>query len=382
MRSSGSARHRGWLLASLARGRTGTRRSVLAALVAAGLGLAGAAPAAADSVLPGGDRIDPATFAATVSVGQSVTITKTVTIAAGTPTTAKVDVFFLTDSTGSMFDEIQAVQSASIDILETASGLGDVAFGVGEYRDVGTFEPFVYRTNTQLTTDVNAVRSGINAWATRGGGDRPEANLFALEQVAETTLWRDDSTRILLWFGDAPGHDPRNGSSESSALQALLDEHVVVEAIDTADDAGLDLTGQATRIAAATGGHYFDLTGMSLRPETAVQIISDALGAAFQEYSEVRLDAVGNLPGVGVSIAPTFVAGDFDRSVERQFTFQVTFTGLVPGEYDFQIRALVDGGFVASEADRIQVVAMPEPATLGLVLGGLALMARARRRRA
>jgi hypothetical protein len=156
---------------------------------------------------------------------------------------------------------------------------------------------------------------------------------------------------------------------------------VIVEAIDTADDAGLDLTGQATRIANATGGQYFDLTGTSLRPETAVQIISDALGAAFEEYSEVRLDAVGNLPGVGVSITPDFAAGSFDRSVERQFTFQVTFTGLVPGDYDFQIRALVDGGFVASEADRIHVAAMPEPGTLVLVLGGLAALGRARRSR-
>ena len=86
------------------------------------------------------------------------------------------------------------------------SGLGDVAYGVGEYKDVG--DPFVYRLNQDITTDTAAVQTGINAWVASGGGDWPEAQLYALYQVANTVAWRPGSTRIIIWFGDAPGHDP------------------------------------------------------------------------------------------------------------------------------------------------------------------------------
>ena len=48
------------------------------------------------------DTVVPSNYAASLKPGKSVTITKTVIISAGTPTTAKVDVFFLADTTGSM----------------------------------------------------------------------------------------------------------------------------------------------------------------------------------------------------------------------------------------------------------------------------------------
>ena len=48
------------------------------------------------------DTVVPSSYATSLKPGKSVTITKTVTISAGTPTSAKVDVFFLADTTGSM----------------------------------------------------------------------------------------------------------------------------------------------------------------------------------------------------------------------------------------------------------------------------------------
>ena len=87
------------------------------------------------------------------------------------------------------------------------AGLGDVAYGVGEYKDVGD-DPFVYRLNQDITTDTAAVQTGIDAWVASGGGDWEEGQLYALYQVANTVSWRAGSTRILIWFGDAPGHDP------------------------------------------------------------------------------------------------------------------------------------------------------------------------------
>ncbi len=90
--------------------------------------------------------------------------------------------------------------------MAATSGLGDVAYGVGEYKDVG--DPFVYRLNQDITSVTADVQTGINAWEASGGGDTPEGQIYALYQLANTTSWRPGSTRILIWFGDAPGHDP------------------------------------------------------------------------------------------------------------------------------------------------------------------------------
>ena len=115
----------------------------------------------------GGDTVDPSSYATSLKPGQSVTITKTVTISAGTPTSAKVDVFFLADTTGSMDSALANVKAGAAAIMTGISGLGDVAYGVGEYKDVG--DAFVYRLNQDITTDTAAVQTGINAWLCERG---------------------------------------------------------------------------------------------------------------------------------------------------------------------------------------------------------------------
>ena len=97
----------------------------------------------------GVDTVDPSSYATSLKPGQSVTITKTVTISAGTPTSAKVDVFFLADTTGSMGSALANVKAGAAAIMTSTAGLGDVAYGVGEYKDVG--DVFVYRLNQDIT---------------------------------------------------------------------------------------------------------------------------------------------------------------------------------------------------------------------------------------
>src|SRR3954463_6367939 len=70
------------------------------------------------------DSISPTSFSATLGVGDSTTIHKTVTVTAGTPTSSKVDVFFLADTTGSMGSVLSAVQSSAASIMSSAAGLG------------------------------------------------------------------------------------------------------------------------------------------------------------------------------------------------------------------------------------------------------------------
>src|SRR5262249_34655555 len=107
-----------------------------------------------------------------------------------------------------------------LSILSSTAGLGDVRYGVGEYKDVG--DSFVYRTNTNLTSSTATVQTALNQWVASGGGDFPEANIYGLQQVATTASWRPSSTRILVWFGDAPSHDPSNGVTEAVATASLV----------------------------------------------------------------------------------------------------------------------------------------------------------------
>jgi hypothetical protein len=69
--------------------------------------------------------------------------------------------------------------------------------------------------------------------------------------------FRPGSTRIVVWFGDASGHDPSIGgetlASTIAALQAA-GVRVIAVPVNSGFGDGLDATGQATAIVNATGG--------------------------------------------------------------------------------------------------------------------------------
>jgi hypothetical protein len=129
-----------------------------------------------------------------------------------------------------------------------------------------------------------------NGWSAFGGHDRPEGQLFGLQQIASPTQaqfdikWRNDSTRILVWMGDEPGHDPicaaisgeTSDITETTATNSLTGAGVKVIAASLTTGSGLDgppadqfsndyvskcgppggTAGQATRITNATGGVF------------------------------------------------------------------------------------------------------------------------------
>ena len=318
------------------------------------------------------DSVSPSSVSATLPVGGSTTVNKTVTVNAGRAS-GLVDVFFLADTTGSMGSQIAAVQAAASTILSDASALGDVAFAVGEYKDQPALsgDPYAYRLNTDVTKNAASVTAGINLWSASGGGDLPEANLFGLQQAATTTSWRTGSARILVQFGDAPGHDPSGAATLATATAALLANNVAVEAIDVGDLNGTadGHTGEAGQIATATGGSL--ITGIDT--STIVNAINDAITHAVETYTTVGLDLTSAPAGVTVTSSPADITGSFDRSITRTFDFTVTFTGGAPGTYDFPIFATVDGGRVATENDHIVVGGTVPDSGSAFILLGLAI---------
>lgn len=336
------------------------------------------------------DDINPATYNKVLGVGDSDTITKTVTITKGAPTSALVDVLFLTDTTGSMSPSIAGVQSQFGSIVTDLAGLGNVAFGSAQYRDVG--DTPLYQLTQNLTTTTALVQTAINSYSASGGGDLPESGLYSLDQAAGAG-WRPGAARFIVWTGDAPSHDKLFGVDKNIALAALTAAHIKVIGLSQPSGPGLDAAaggtqtgqagdlpnataGQATFITSGTGGSFF----ASATASQIENIVKTAITSSFNTYSSVCLDSTAAPAGVLVVHAGC-ISGAFDRSIDRTFSFLTTFTGVTAGTYDFNIAATVDSGVVALEADHIVVTAVPEPSTYALMSLGLAAAAFLRRRR-
>ncbi len=281
----------------MTRASRGSGRTRRTAVLAAVLALFPAAAAVAD--------VTPPSVTATLSPGDSLDVTKTVDVPENPP---KADVYFLADTTGSMASVISTVRAGASTILGSLQGaIGDAEFGAGDYKDF-PFDSYAFQNGAPIGSDdgvggANDASDAIDGWRAGGGADGSEGQLYALDQIADDTTigWRDETNRILVWFGDAPGHDPVCSAisglpydiTEASATQKLVDAGITVVAISTTtgfpnaldDDPTSSASnyaptcelggsaGQATRIADATGGVH--VTGID--PDAIVDTIIQAV---------------------------------------------------------------------------------------------------------
>lgn len=238
--------------------------------------------------------VSPSTVSQTVNPGAVITVAKTVTTPAIPP---KPDVVFLADTTGSMGGAIANVKSGATGIMnQVRAAQADSQFGVANYKDV-TDGAAVFKLNQAVTSTIADAQTGINAWSASGGGDTPEAQLNALTQLATgPTGFRSGSSRIVVWFGDAPGHDPSNGATLASTIAALQGAGIRVIAVSTGANQ-LNSTGQASAIAAATGGLF--VTGVN---DTA---LAAAILAALQNLPVTVSPSITCDAGLTLTLTPT-----------------------------------------------------------------------------
>jgi hypothetical protein len=259
------------------------------------------------------------------------------------------DVYFLADTTGSMFNIINQVKAGATNIMNTLHAtFPTMAFGVGNYKDFASGDPFCFQH--ELSPNVNSAlaQAAINTWVASGGGDTPEGQFFALDQIATNPLigWRPGAKRILVWFGDAPGHDPICAGLPGvpvAITEAIVKAHLAAGGVkvlaistNTGVPLGLDdtpstgsypcanagIAGQGTRIAAFTGGSFTTGVNAATISNTIIAMVT----AATNLFNNIKLVPSASIAPFVTSISPAGGYGPVDNK-GHDFVFKVTFAG-------------------------------------------------------
>lgn len=326
------------------------------------------------------DSIAPTSFSASLGVGESVTITKTVTVTAAPPTDALIDVMFVFDTTGSMGSALDGAKTMAGGLLASLGSFGSVASGVAFYNDPGAGTVKAPVDTTAATTVAAITGLGVG-----GGGDFAELGYNGISAAVAGGGWRAGSNRFIVALGDAGFK--AGAATLATTLAAMGGIGADLIGIDFCAVVGVcSLTPSFSSSITGLGGSVF---ASSAAPADIAAAITAGITASFSTYSKVTVDDLGGgLPEIAVSAVCTGAdigacvgsdaVGSYDRSVDRVFTFDYTFTRVAAGDKDFDTFALVDDKIVAREHDSFKT---PEPATLVLMGMGLLGLGAARRRR-
>lgn len=282
-----------------------------------------------------------------------------------------IDIAFLSDTTGSMGSLTTAAAREADEIVARTSTLGDVAYTIASYRDFpfngwGGSGDYPFRYDQTITNDRNLAADGLRAWRSGGGADFRESNLYALQQLAlnESQSFRAGSDRYLLWFGDAPSHDPGDtpgypGLTVLQTLDALLGAGVTVLGVDLGS---LDIDNELSIITAQTGGSIGALSGR----------LSDLVFDSLFEVIDPRTDLTFDLELSSADGASRFV-------------FNKTFEELVRGTYELT----VDTSMLSFNLEPVElafdpddgIAPIPLPAAAPLLAFGFTMFSLLRGRR-
>jgi len=191
------------------------------------------------------------------AAADEVDITITLPGAAADPP-SQLDLAFVFDCTGSMFDELEYL-TAEIDGIATAvaARFPEVSprYGLVVYRDAG--DDYV-TLRYDFTMSLSAFQASLAEQAALGGGDYAEAMHRGLEEAGELA-WRGQGTaRVLFLVADAPPH-AEFAVRTLAAVQALRSAGVAVYPVAAS---GVDSEAELILRTAAvlTLGQYIFLT--------------------------------------------------------------------------------------------------------------------------
>jgi Mg-chelatase subunit ChlD len=140
-----------------------------------------------------------------------------------------VDIVLCLDTTNSMKNDIDAVRSMLIPMLQDIiGGFSSFRIGMVLYKDY--YDEYLNRV-IPFTGDFDVFQRNLNAIVVRGGGDIPEAVHEALYQGALKFSWEAES-RLIILIGDAPPHLRQRGKiSKTMVDEEMEKKNIKVHAI-------------------------------------------------------------------------------------------------------------------------------------------------------
>jgi molecular chaperone DnaK len=151
-----------------------------------------------------------------------------------TPDKLKAQVMFVLDTTGSMWNSIQAVKQAIIKVVNVYSkSMIEISFGITEFRDR------VYHANggdsgllilqvhkfaqSSFTTNTTAFENIVSNMSADGGGPAPESSYDGIYSSISKADWKENHLRVVVHITDAQPNIPDLEISNISDLANKVD---------------------------------------------------------------------------------------------------------------------------------------------------------------
>lgn len=323
--------------------------------------------------VPTGDSIvTPSYIAHTIPAGGSA-VEPRLDVVLGAQAVERADVLILFDLSGSMGSVLNTAKTNAVSIMNSIrTFVPDSAFAAASFVDYpycynyagynacyGVGGDYAYQLNRDVTTDISAVNSAINAMTLHNGYDYPEDYTRALYETQFAT-WRDGAKRIVIIFGDAPGHDTNFGGRNygvdpgrdniagtaddldfETTVQQLADAGITVMPVHSAF--GVEGIISFEYMASQTGGTAYVLGSVGNLPE----LVAAAVAEATSHVNRMSLRLASPYETWLAYTPPEIL----DVDAGELATFQpLTFTvppGTPPGLYEFDLIVDGDGAAVA-----------------------------------
>ena len=257
-----------------------------------------------------------------------------------------IDVVFTVDTSGSMGDDIDAVEAFANDLVASLSArTASVRFALVTYRDfperTGDLRDYPSRVDQGFTSDPAVITATIGAMDLGYGGDTPETAYSGL-MTAPGHPWRPGVKKVVIQVGDAPALDPEpvTGYTAGDVVAAAF-------AVDPAEVYALDVSGdggsgsQIAAIADATGGQVVSAPTPAEVAGALLEIVDTALAKPYAWLGGPYVTKVGTPIDFDASgsYSPTSEVVAYDWDFDSDGTWDATTIGpavthTYPGVFD------------------------------------------------
>lgn len=227
-----------------------------------------------------------------------------------TPNPSKdLDLIFVIDTTGSMWDDLYNVKLASTSIVDAIASnpeIGAFRVAIADYHDYprypyGGSSDFPYRAVLPFSSDQAAISAALQSLYASGGADWPESVYYALDTAINTqglTPWRNNVNKAVILMGDAPNHDlidtayPLRTTAQDVIQSAYeVDPAIIYSIVIGSDMAAYD---DFAVVAEGSGGQVFTASSAG----QVVDAILEAIGAIGQGPANHPPDVSGAVASV------------------------------------------------------------------------------------